>query len=252
MMIVMLQQLGNRLSNRCYICNPGNEIPEWFSCRSDDNSVKIGLPPNWLNDEFMGIAMCVVVTPDFHIVHPDEGDVKCRMDIIGNSYIFKLPSSGFTNSDYLWLAYLSREQFEHDRSLTLEAASLHSYDSTNFVSVSTSTCIHARFEYDGSKEIKSTGIRLVYKRDMECYEDGIVPATDDGSILHQHHNCSTLPATENASNKSRHIDMSSKLEVSYFRPYSDDEKEFLLNHLSTLEGEKGFFYRGVGREGKMF
>ncbi|KAK3231744.1 hypothetical protein Dsin_003625 [Dipteronia sinensis] len=195
---------------------------------------------------------------------------KCRMDIIGNSYIFKLPHSNFIESDYVWLAYLSREQFENDRSLTLEAANLHSDwaprehkdDSNNFVSVSTSTCIHARFEilngYRTSKVIKS-GIRLVYKRDIECSEDGVVPATDDGSILHQHHNCSTLPVTDNASNKSRHINMSYKLKVSYFRSYSDDAlhclimgKERLLNHLCTIEGKNGFFYRGVGRDGKMF
>jgi hypothetical protein len=87
-MIVMLQQLGNRLSKHCNIDIPGNEIPEWFSCRSDDNSVKIGLPPNWLNDEFMGIAICGVFTLD----HKDLDGIKfyghCCMDIIGNGYQF--------------------------------------------------------------------------------------------------------------------------------------------------------------------
>jgi hypothetical protein len=96
-----------------------------------------------------------------------------------------------------------RQLFEHDRSLTLESAHLghleyDKYDSTNSVLVSTSTCIHARFEVrdpeglplNSKAVIKSSGIRLVYKRDIECSEDDL-PATD-ASILHQHHNCSTF------------------------------------------------------------
>ncbi|TXG54210.1 hypothetical protein EZV62_019466 [Acer yangbiense] len=92
------------------------------------------------------------------------------------------------------------QKFEHERSLTLESAQLghwdyDEYDSTNSVLVSTSTCIHARFNIIDrlfgckSRAFKS-GIRLVYKRDIECSEDDL-PATD-ASILHQHHNCSTF------------------------------------------------------------
>ncbi|KAK3231733.1 hypothetical protein Dsin_003614 [Dipteronia sinensis] len=199
MMIVMLQQLGNGLSNQFHISILGNEIPEWFNCRSDENSVKIGLPPNWLNDEFMGIAMCGVFTLD----NKDLGGqitVDCRMNIMGNCYGFYCAPHSFTTfeSDYLWLAYLSREQFEHDRSLTLESSLLlsllgrrdYEYDSTNSVLVSTSTCIHARFEVNTNSKANKSGIRLVYKRDIESPEDDL-PATD-ASILHQHHNCSTF------------------------------------------------------------
>ncbi|KAK0593682.1 hypothetical protein LWI29_020236 [Acer saccharum] len=170
--------------------------------RSDDNSVKIGLPPNWLNDEFMGIAMCGVLTLDLKDFNGREIGAGCHMNIIGNHYIILFPLHSFTTfeSDHLWLAYLPHEQFEHDRSLTSESRWKYDgcgYDSINSVLVSTSTRIHACFEVsrypDGgalnSKVIKS-GIRLVYKRDIECSEDGL-PATD-AFILHQHQNCSTF------------------------------------------------------------
>ncbi|KAK0591686.1 hypothetical protein LWI29_006345 [Acer saccharum] len=185
------------------ICIPGNEIPEWFSCRSDEDSVKIGLPSNWLNDEFMGIAMCGVITPD----HKDLSGrkyVECCMDIIGNHYRFSSGPCRFTTfeSNHLWLNYVPREKFEHIRSLTLESVQLghcdyDEYDSTNSVLVSTSTCIHAHFSVtvgtglSSKAGVKSSGIRLVYKRDIECSEDDILPSTD-ASILYQHHNCSTF------------------------------------------------------------
>ncbi|KAK3231704.1 hypothetical protein Dsin_003585 [Dipteronia sinensis] len=218
-----LQQWGCRLSHQCHISIPGNEIPEWFSCKSDHYSVKIGLPSNWLNDEFMGIAMCGVFTLDHKDLDGSKIGVKCSMDIIGNSYTIYFPLHIFTTSesDHLLLAYVSREQFEHDRSLTLKSTRLFSlldrweyeYDSTNSVLVSTSTCIHARFEVIGGgdlnyKAIKS-GIRPVYKRDIECYDDDL-PATD-GSKSHQHHNCSTF-----AGNR-RRFNIPEKLQVSYFR-----------------------------------
>ncbi|KAI9156127.1 hypothetical protein LWI28_000988 [Acer negundo] len=176
-----------------------------------------------------------------------------------------------SESDYLWLAYVSREQFEHDRSLTFEVANLsdgyywnNKFDSTDSVLLSTSTCIHARFEvtsstwgYRTSKVIKS-GIRLVYKGDIECSdsEDDILPATD-ASILHQHHNCSTLSEPDlilgqigNTSfryNKSREIRMSYKLEVSSFRPMGESERKFLTNALKERRKESFLSYRTYAR-----
>ncbi|KAK0592712.1 hypothetical protein LWI29_024080 [Acer saccharum] len=121
--------------------------------------------------------------------------------LAGNCYVFAFAPHSFTTFEYdhLWLAYVSLEQFEHERSLTLESSRRweYEYDSINYVLVSTSTCIHARFYVRSpqvgyskeSKAIKSTGIRLIYKRDIECSEDDL-PAPD--ASIHQHHNCSTF------------------------------------------------------------
>ncbi|KAL5843249.1 hypothetical protein ACOSQ4_009207 [Xanthoceras sorbifolium] len=174
----MLQQPVN-LSSLLHIPLPGRKIPEWFICRSDGNSVGIGLPPNWLNDEFMGIAMCGVISPDPEIWN-DIWLVGCTMSIVSKDYTFRFCIPYFTSveSQHLWLAYASREKFEHERSDQL----------------SNSTCIHARFGINtwvrnsNSKVIKC-GIRPVYKKDTECLQES-PPA--EGSILHQSQNCSIL------------------------------------------------------------
>ncbi|KAK4835572.1 hypothetical protein QYF36_011481 [Acer negundo] len=102
----------------------------------------------------------------------------CCMSIIGNGYQISSGPRRYPTleSGHLWLTYMPRVEFEHDRSLTLESSHLryseYEYDSTNSVLVSTGTCIHARFDVVGtsgvpsnSKVIKS-GIRLVYKGDI--------------------------------------------------------------------------------------
>ncbi|KAK0593199.1 hypothetical protein LWI29_032789 [Acer saccharum] len=240
MMAVEKQQLWWNLFE-IYI--PGNEIPEWFSCRSDEDSVKIGLPSNWLNDEFMGIAMCGVFTPD----HKDLDGRKyviCCMDIMGNRYLYSGGRHRFTTfeSNHLWLNYVPREAFETTRSQTLESARLlprlepWEYDSTNSVLVSTSTCIHAYFEVtDGkrlsTKAVKSSGIRLVYKGDIECSEDDILLSTD-ASILYQHNNCSTFAGQISVTHvwyyKPHMIEYEiRRLEYGSKSRYNDDYRRFL-------------------------
>ncbi|PRQ41888.1 putative leucine-rich repeat domain, L domain-containing protein [Rosa chinensis] len=40
---------------------PGNEIPKWFSCRTEGSSMNIKLPLHWSDDSnFLGIALCSV------------------------------------------------------------------------------------------------------------------------------------------------------------------------------------------------
>ncbi|KAH9679661.1 Disease resistance-like protein DSC1 [Citrus sinensis] len=44
---------------------PGSEIPEWFSYQSMGSSVTLELPPGWVNNNFVGFALCAIV-PDHH------------------------------------------------------------------------------------------------------------------------------------------------------------------------------------------
>ncbi|TXG49516.1 hypothetical protein EZV62_025391 [Acer yangbiense] len=187
-----LQQPVNRTS-LFHISLPGSEIPKWFSCRSTDgDSVAIGLPDNWLNDEFMGIAMCGVFAPDPEDLHIFFKSMLFEMSLTRNYYSsgLKIPDFTVVKSDHLWLAYVSRLKFEHDYSHKITPD-----DTTGDVSpVSGSTSIHARFGIPGVKFSKSTvikfGIRLVYKKDLEDFQE--LPAAE-GSTFHQNHNCS-IPA----------------------------------------------------------
>ncbi|KAH7568378.1 hypothetical protein JRO89_XS07G0284300 [Xanthoceras sorbifolium] len=105
--------------------------------------------------------MCGVISPDPEIWN-DIWLVGCTMSIVSKDYTFRFCIPYFTSveSQHLWLAYASREKFEHERSDQL----------------SNSTCIHARFGINtwvrnwNSKVIKC-GIRPVYKKDTECFQE---------------------------------------------------------------------------------
>ncbi|TXG66084.1 hypothetical protein EZV62_007359 [Acer yangbiense] len=209
--VMLLQQYLQQPVNpfgQFHIRLPGSEIPEWFKCKSDGNSVKIGLPPNWLNDELMGIAMCGVFAPAPEDLDPLQS-MGCKMFIMRNEYCFCFEMPSFTNfeSDHLWLAYVSRVEFEHDYSPPLSSYLDHLQKSeldpsyippqiepygSDHEWVGDSTCIHAMFqtfkaENSDSKVIKC-GIRPVYKQDIQYFQES-PPA--EGSIFHQNHNCST-------------------------------------------------------------
>ncbi|KAK2657666.1 hypothetical protein Ddye_010718 [Dipteronia dyeriana] len=184
-----LQQRDNHFSHLFHIPLPGSEIPKWFSCRTDGDSVAIELMPNWLNDGFMGIAMCGVFTPDPEDLNSGINEMSFDMSIMRNDYsaCFDIPSSTAVESDHLYLTFVSRVKFEHDYSYKItEDGTSSEYNFSDDVPISRSTCIHARFFGSNSKVIKC-GIRLVYKQDIEDFQE--LPAAD-GSTFHQNHNCS--------------------------------------------------------------
>ncbi|KAI9156378.1 hypothetical protein LWI28_005312 [Acer negundo] len=145
-----LQQPVN-LSSQFHIRLPGFDIPEWFSCKNDGNSVEIGLPPDWLNDDFMGIAMCGVFEPALENLDCIAG-MRCTMSIMRNRYdfYFKIPSFTAVDSHHLWLAYISRVKFEYHTSSPPDDKPYGS----DHVLVGGSTCIHAVFQIEYKK---STG-----------------------------------------------------------------------------------------------
>ncbi|GMN64266.1 hypothetical protein TIFTF001_033330 [Ficus carica] len=44
------------------ICCPGNKIPMWFTHQLESTSINIRLSPDWKNTNFLGFALCVVVS----------------------------------------------------------------------------------------------------------------------------------------------------------------------------------------------
>ncbi|GMN35652.1 hypothetical protein TIFTF001_005430 [Ficus carica] len=49
---------------------PGSEVPEWFNYQCEGSSIKIKLPPNWNNTDFLGFVVCAVALGDYY-PHPD-------------------------------------------------------------------------------------------------------------------------------------------------------------------------------------
>ncbi|XP_016650732.1 PREDICTED: disease resistance protein TAO1-like isoform X2 [Prunus mume] len=47
----------------------GNEIPKWFSHKSEGCSIKIVLPPDWFSTDFLGFALSLVVVGDTHCMN---------------------------------------------------------------------------------------------------------------------------------------------------------------------------------------
>ncbi|KAK0577678.1 hypothetical protein LWI29_036931 [Acer saccharum] len=129
--IALLKQRLQDLSHYSYrfdICLPGTEIPEWFShCDNIGSSIGIGLRDNWLNDDFMGFAVCTVFDHNW-----GNGRIECSIWSQASITDFRFHISTFTTakSDHLWLGYLSREILKE---------------------LPVDKCVHARFKiYSGS------------------------------------------------------------------------------------------------------
>ncbi|KAK0600237.1 hypothetical protein LWI29_012943 [Acer saccharum] len=234
--VVLLQSWLQKHSNpsQFHIRLPGSDIPEWFDNWSNASSAEISLSPNWLNDEFMGFSVCAV----FAISDHSDEEIHCAMTIKTGLFKFSFAIPGYTtvDSDHLWLAYLSRCMFEsgsRDR-------------------LSTSKHVRAHFLIIGrdKKEwstscVKSCGIRLVYKGNVEYYfeessgSDSAITVADDQQNYHNSCDLEWMSFTE--------IHMPDILQRSSIRkPYSrmqqifdDEQKNKNSNQVLDFNDGKG-------------
>ncbi|KAJ0085594.1 hypothetical protein Patl1_07032 [Pistacia atlantica] len=153
---LLLQKLSHEAS-QFHTRLPGSKIPRWFNHRSNTPSIEIGLPPYWFNDELMGFALAVVF--DIRDHSDEQVVIECWIRLQKASFLFNFAIPSFTavESDHLWLCFLSREAFEreYDRAL-----------------VSNCTYVHANFSVKSGRNtiLKSCGIHLLYKEDLEYLE----------------------------------------------------------------------------------
>ncbi|KAK0575979.1 hypothetical protein LWI29_010030 [Acer saccharum] len=104
-------------SYRFDICLPGTEIPEWFShCNNIGSSIGIGLRDNWLNDDFMGFAVCILFDHDW-----DYERIECSIwsQASSTDFHFRIPIFKTAKSDHLWVVYLSQEILKELRSINV-------------------------------------------------------------------------------------------------------------------------------------
>ncbi|KAH7568385.1 hypothetical protein JRO89_XS07G0285100 [Xanthoceras sorbifolium] len=111
----------------------------------------------------------------------NEFEVRCSFTMKARTYVFGFAIASFTvmESDHLWLGYVSLEEINKR----------HSDQSEN---LSIASCIHAEFLFMGREytywngnTVKRCGIRLLYKQDLENFDEGLQAMED--SIFEQKH-----------------------------------------------------------------
>ncbi|KAL5537424.1 hypothetical protein UlMin_045827 [Ulmus minor] len=64
--------------NSCY---PGSEVPNWFEYQFEGPSIKIKLPPQWNNTNFLGFVVCAVAAGDYD-PHPVTLRLSCKFRLL--------------------------------------------------------------------------------------------------------------------------------------------------------------------------
>lgn len=143
---------------RCVgICFPGDEIPRWFNHQCEGSSIKMKLDPGWYNGNFMGFALCAVISLETNFAL--EVDLLCELCFetkSGESHIKTQQSINIrTNRG---LAHVVAWSFDGDYS-----------DVSGAVEVSFEFYCHkGRVIFIGS-EVKRCGIRRLFLQDAEDF-----------------------------------------------------------------------------------
>ncbi|KAK0576645.1 hypothetical protein LWI29_021013 [Acer saccharum] len=228
--VTLLKQRLQDLSHHSYqfdICLPGTKIPEWFShCNNIGSSVGIGLRDNWLNDDFIGFAVCIVFDHNWGYGRRIECSIWSQAS--RTDFSFRIPTFTTAKSDHLWLGNLSREILKE---------------------LLVDKCVHAHFEIYGGSDmfphysvkrepgkwsrlwrVKEVSYVLTENKGTEAIEAIILnmPEQELDSIMHG------MPE-QGISGKS-FITMKNLrlLKISNVR-FSDDHLEYLSNELWLLK-----------------
>ncbi|KAL5778635.1 hypothetical protein ACOSQ2_009372 [Xanthoceras sorbifolium] len=103
-----LQELSIH-SAHFHICLPGSEISKWFTHWSEGPEVQIGQSPNWFSKEFMGFAVCAVISNPCNWY---GSECYCKFYLGSETIGIKSDIRSSFESDHLWLGYLSLDIFK--------------------------------------------------------------------------------------------------------------------------------------------
>jgi hypothetical protein len=165
----MFQGFSNRYPQ---IVIPGSEIPEWFSHQSMGPEVNIKLHYSHLCNDFMGIALCVVLSFDATPINYIEwsfivngNEIQRSLRDYGNKiYIAAGVDITTIASDHILLSYSSTTNLRHKFS-----KSLVEYEANGFCQIGIRFKIFYNCEvpFILRKEVKKCGVRLFYKKHIE-------------------------------------------------------------------------------------
>ena len=137
---------------------PGSEIPEWMWHQNVRSFIKIELPTDWYDDDFLGFVVCSVLE---HF----PGRITCHLnsDVLGYGKIMKdfghdLHSKGNNvGSKHVWLGYQPLAQLRL----------LPFIDPNDLSQIKISFEATNRFSSRASNVVKKCGVRLIYAEDLE-------------------------------------------------------------------------------------
>ncbi|XP_034674890.1 disease resistance protein RPV1-like [Vitis riparia] len=157
---VLMQKLFENIAFS--IVFPGSGIPEWIWHQSVGSSIKIELPTDWYNDDFLGFALCSVLEqlPERIICHLnsdvfDYGDLKD----FGHDFHWK---GNHVGAEHVWLGYQPCSQ--------LRLFQFNDPNDWNHIEISFEAA--HRFNSSASNVVKKCGVCLIYAEDLEGIHPG--------------------------------------------------------------------------------
>lgn len=166
----MVQELSH-LSGRFDIIVPGTRIPEWFRHQSEGPSVKIHMPQNWSNHNWIGFVFCVAFELNEQCVDDAEDEyylkpgtapaheITCQLHTnegpISNGFGFYMSRNTRFKSTHLWVRFVSNVSFRER---------MVRWNRVNYIEASFGTeneCLM----------VKKCGFRVVYKQDAEEFRN---------------------------------------------------------------------------------
>ena len=139
---------------------PGSGIPKWIWHRNMGSFVKIKLPTDWYDDDFLGFAVCSVLehVPDRIVCHlsPDTLDYGELRDF-GHDFHCK---GSDVSSEHVWLGYQPCAQL---RMFQVNDPNEWSHMEISFEATH-------RLSSRASNMVKECGVRLIYAEDLESIQ----------------------------------------------------------------------------------
>ena len=130
---------------------PGSRIPKWAWHENMGASVSATLPPDWLDDNLLGIALCGVFALEAGETIQRPGGICCNFECREGPYFSH--SISWTHSgdrvvetDHVWMVYQPRTQFVKSKSICARFKHIKAYFSLS----------------GASHEVKKCAIRLIY------------------------------------------------------------------------------------------
>nr|XP_048320060.1 disease resistance-like protein DSC1 [Ziziphus jujuba var. spinosa] len=170
--ILKILKSGNSDFEFCY---PGDEIPKWFSNQTSGTSLKITHPPFWNSDNFLGLAICVVL--DLNKMKPSAEvyvHFKLSCKNIDNDCPYDFHSNRFLHSDresldHVFMWYVPKCSLEESKQLSwpsicISDASLHLWLLIHDPAVKEYVDLGSEY-----CEIKKCGVRVVNEEDVERF-----------------------------------------------------------------------------------